>query len=237
MLSKEEVKANLYSIQENIDKVASKKITLVAVTKTLPAEVYDLCFELGLTHIGENRVQELKSKIEEKSSLRDKFQFHLIGHLQSNKVKFLYDMADSLDTLDSADTLKKIEQIYAGKNLDKLSVLLQINAASEANKAGISIENTYEIENITSLCLKSSAVEMQGLFAIGPTPFNLSDLEFEKQTKNTFRKTRELKENLENKFNVKFNRLSMGMSSDYIWALEEGATEIRLGSILFGSRL
>ncbi|MDH5716887.1 MAG: YggS family pyridoxal phosphate-dependent enzyme [Spirochaetia bacterium] len=236
MLEKETVYKNLALTREKISAVTKREITIVAVTKTLPASVYEICYELGLNHIGENKIQELKTKTEEKQHLRDKLIFHAIGHLQSNKVKYLHQIANCLDTLASVEILKIIENLKEKNNLKPLPVLIQINSSHEPQKSGIHIDNLDEAYKLAELCENNTAVKLEGIFTIGPDPSVLSENKFELETRKSFSKTREIKEQIEKQIKRNLPRLSMGMSSDYLWAIEEGATEIRIGSTLFGAR-
>ncbi len=208
-------------IEENLNKVLErikaacvncgrdpKDITLIAVTKTIPLEKINEAIAAGIKDIGENKVQELELKNIHGATN------HLIGHLQTNKVKKAVELADVIHSVDSLKLAKKIEQYSPGHK-----VLIQINTSNEATKFGLNPTNKEELNSILKLNLS-----VLGLMTIGP---NTQD---EAEVRNSFRLLKELKD----KYNLE--HLSMGMSNDYEIAIEEGATMLRIGSAIFGSR-
>lgn len=208
-------------IEENLNKVLErikaacvncgrdpKDITLIAVTKTIPLEKITEAITAGITNVGENKVQELESKNIKGATT------HLIGHLQTNKVKKAVELAEIIHSVDSLKVAKKIEQYSPGHK-----VLIQINTSNEDSKSGLTPENTQELEEILKLNLN-----VIGLMTIGP------NTEDEVAIRNSFKKLKEIQD----KYNLE--HLSMGMSNDYEIAIEEGATMLRIGSVIFGSR-
>ncbi|HEY3295874.1 MAG TPA: YggS family pyridoxal phosphate-dependent enzyme [bacterium] len=204
-------------------------ITLIAVTKFFPAETIRKACALGLAHIGENRVQELVDKFGDGELLRESppLVVHLIGHLQSNKVRKAVQIAATIDSVDSLELAELIERDAAqmGK---KLRILIEVNTSGEPQKYGISPEKA--IERVERM-LPFDHLDIAGLMTIGP---NLTEGE---AIRRSFRLLRATFEDVRAKLNPpNWTALSMGMSGDYEIAIEEGATEIRLGTALFGPR-
>lgn len=200
------------------------RVEIVAVTKTVPVEAIQMAVESGLTILGENRVQELVEKFPRLEGVR----WHLIGHLQTNKVKYMADKVDMLHSLDSrelADALsKKLQNIK--KEMD---VLVQVNVSGEKTKFGIPPEEVLGfIEQIRHL----PGIHIKGLMTIAP---HVDDPE---EVRGVFRSLKQKFEEVKamNFPGVEMKHLSMGMSNDYKIAVEEGATLIRLGSVIFGKR-
>jgi PLP dependent protein len=224
-------------IKENIGKISEKiqqkkaslgishDIRIVAVTKTHPASLVREAIETGLTDIGENRVQEAEKKFLELGGL--KFTKHLIGHLQENKVNkaaSLFDMVQSMDSLDVAAKLdRKLKELGS-----TLPVLIELNTSGDISKFGI---QPGETEDFTGKLLEFSNLRVSGLMTIGPFDKPLSE------TRKCFRLLYETQDRLKTVFrNVDWKFLSMGMSDDYEIAIEEGSNMLRLGRILFGDR-
>jgi pyridoxal phosphate enzyme (YggS family) len=198
-------------------------VQLLAVTKGQPPEVVRAAADLGQTLFGENRVQEAKVKI---GMSPGHLHWHMIGHLQSNKCRdavHFFEMIQSVDSLNLAQEINKWGQ-QSGKTLP---VLLEVNLAGESSKFGFNSEQVLnELEPINAL----PKIEIHGLMTIAPwTP------EPEK-VRPLFRQLRELKEQCEQKLGAPLTHLSMGMSGDFEVAIEEGATLVRLGTVLFGNR-
>ncbi|MBI3853253.1 MAG: YggS family pyridoxal phosphate-dependent enzyme [Verrucomicrobia bacterium] len=198
-------------------------VTLLAVTKGQPLAVIRAAAETGQNLFGENRVQEAKAKIGE---CPGRLRWHMIGHLQSNKCRDaveLFDMIQSVDRLALAQEIDK----WADKAAKTMPILLEVNIAGEASKFGYSPERLLAELNQNN-ALKN--IEVHGLMTIAPwTP------EPEK-VRPVFRQLRELKEQCEQILGAPLPHLSMGMSGDFEVAIEEGATLIRLGTVLFGPR-
>lgn len=220
---------NLNSIQQRIAAACQRaerspaSVTLLGVTKTHPAETVAEAVRLGLTHFGENKVQEAKAKI---PSCPGKARWHFIGHLQSNKCRDaveLFEMIESVDSLALAQEInKRAEQ--AGKTMP---VLLEINVAGEASKFGYQPEQMLaELESLNAL----PRLEIHGLMAVPPFT------QMAERSRAHFRRLRELKQQAEARLGAPVPHLSMGMSTDFEVAIEEGATIVRVGTALFGER-
>ncbi len=198
-------------------------VTLVAVSKGQPPEVVSEAAALGLSLFGENRVQEAKPK---KLQCSSKLRWHMIGHLQSNKVR---DAVQLFDMIESVDSLAIAEEIHrrAEQSAKTLPILLQVNVAGESTKSGYSTEQALsELAAINKL----KNIEIHGLMTIAPWS---QDPE---KVRPVFRRLRELKEQCEYTLGAPLPHLSMGMSGDFEVAIEEGATLIRVGTALFGAR-
>ncbi len=226
------IRDNLSRIRETIAAACAacgrreEEITLVGVTKTVPAPAINAAIGFGLTHIGENRVQEYLSK---QPDLRlDEVTVHLIGHLQTNKVKKIVGQVDMIESIDSLKLAQAVDA--ASQKLGMVTkVLVQVNIGEESSKSGVAPDRLEELlDQIRDL----SHIRVCGLMAIPP----ISDTEAEKR--HFFSKMYQLflDTQRKNKDNMDISVLSMGMSGDYREAILEGATEIRIGSALFGSR-
>jgi pyridoxal phosphate enzyme (YggS family) len=183
-------------------------------------------FELGLTTFGENRVQEFLRKWEELKDLP--IEWHFIGRLQSNKVKYIIDKVKLIHSVDRTSLVDELQKRATKKGIGKVPVLLEVNVGGEETKGGVEPENTpalleYILENAPSL-------EVRGLMTIPPYRENPEEV------RPYFARLRELRDNLEKAFGLKLPELSMGMSHDYEVAIEEGATIVRIGSAIFGER-
>ena len=200
--------------QEIIDK---KNVKLVAVTKTFPISHILPVINEGHTDFGENKVQEA---IEKWTSIKQDFSkinLHLIGKLQTNKVKFVLPLFDYIHSLDNLKLASKIAEEQIKKNF-KPKIFIQVNIGEENQKGGIEISN---LEHFYKKCVEEFKLNIIGLMSIPP---------FEKDPKPYFIKMRELSENLD------LRDISMGMSDDYMEAINHGSTFIRVGSKIFGSR-
>lgn len=215
------------NVKENLSKIRStipEDVTLVCVSKTKPVEDILEAYNLGERDFGENKVQELLEKYD---TLPKDICWHLIGHLQKNKVKYIINKVRLLHSLDSIELLNEIEkQCY--KNKCTINALIQINIGREESKFGVLEEN---LEELLASCEKTNYVKIKGLMAIIPKGN-------EKSCRTYFKRTRQIFEDLKTKSydNISMELLSMGMSNDYIWALEEGANIIRVGKGIFGER-
>jgi pyridoxal phosphate enzyme (YggS family) len=200
------------------------EVTLVAVSKTIPAEAIRAAYDAGLREFGENRVQEFEAKQPKIADLNATW--HLIGHLQSNKSRRAAQLFDRVDSVDSLALAQKLDSAAAeyGKCLP---VLIEVHLSGEATKSGVAeTELSALAEDLSAL----THLELRGLLAIPPYS---DDPE---RTRPYFRKLRELRDALSRRLGRPFPALSMGMSHDFEVAIEEGATEIRVGTALFGSR-
>jgi len=198
-------------------------IKLVAVSKTFPPEEIAEVRKLGHTEFGENKVQELKSKFDELKN--ENINWHLIGHLQTNKVKYIADFVSLIHSVDSFNLAQEIDK-YAKKSNRIINILVQVNTSGEMQKSGIEPEDTKNLCNeISSL----ENINLQGLMTIGMFTDD------ENIIRENFRLLKNLFDNLKNNFKD-FKYLSMGMTSDYRIAIEEGANILRIGSAIFGKR-
>lgn len=193
-----------------------EEVTLVAVSKTKPAEMVDEAIAAGVTEVGENRVQETRDK---KPLVRGTARWHLIGHLQSNKAKDAVRLFDVIQTVDDAGLAEKIARAAAaaGKVQD---VLLEVNIGGESQKAGAA---PADVQSLAKAVSGFDALRLRGLMAIPPA----GDPE---ETRRWFRELRNLRDVLG------VPELSMGMTDDFEVAIEEGATIVRVGRAIFGER-
>jgi pyridoxal phosphate enzyme (YggS family) len=220
------------SIQSNlktfISNIPDHKFRLIAVSKTHPASALLEAYNAGQRDFGENKVQEMELKQKE---LPADIRWHLIGHLQTNKVKYIAPYVHMIHSVDSLKLLREINK-EAKKNNRVINCLLQIFIATEETKFGLSPEEAEALlssEEFSSF----NNIKICGLMGMASNTENCD------QVKREFRNLRNLSENFKSRFsasNVEFGELSMGMSGDYLIALEEGATMIRVGSAIFGSR-
>jgi len=229
----EQLEAEIVAACRNVGR-ARAEVELMAVSKTYPASTIADAAALGLTLFGENRVQEFAVKAAELKPLRESaitpIRVHLIGHLQSNKAQRAVELFDAIDSLDSLKLAERLNEA-AGKLGKRLPVLIEVKLSREETKSGLqpeSVEAAQLLERMPELV----NLHLQGLMTIAP--FGVPDDE----TRACFRNLREWRERwaaAHSKLN--FDVLSMGMSSDFDLAIEEGATRIRIGTILFGQRL
>lgn len=214
------IKENIQEIKQNIP----EGVTLLAVSKTKPLEYLEEAYEAGMRDFGENKVQELLKKEE---NFHDDVRWHLIGHLQTNKVKYLVDKVHLIHSLDSIKLLNEIERVF--KNADKsVNTLIQINIGREESKTGILEE---DLEEFIEAIEKCKHVLVKGIMVIIPIGDEESNRHYFKKTKKIFDSLKERKFN-----NITMEILSMGMTHDYLTAIEEGSTLVRVGTGIFGER-
>ncbi|MDV2446596.1 YggS family pyridoxal phosphate-dependent enzyme [Elizabethkingia anophelis] len=214
------------SIQKNYEEIIQSlpaNVKLVAVSKTHPAEAIQEVYNLGQRVFGENKVQEMVAK---QPILPDDIQWHLIGHLQSNKVKYVAEFVDTIESVDSEKLLEEINK-QAAKHNRKIKVLLQVKIAEEDSKTGMEVSETKELF-LKYLQGHFENIEITGLMGIGTFT---DDTE---QTKREFLFLKRLFDQLS--VQRKLETLSMGMSGDYQLAIECGSTSVRIGSSIFGAR-
>ena len=226
-MDREAILENVRLWQSRIGEASQKwgGAQICAVTKTRDADTINLAWDAGIRTIGENRVQELMGKIDD---LNPDFQLHLIGSLQTNKVKYIIDRVDMVQSLDR-DALAEELSRRAEAAGRVLPVLVQVNIAREPQKGGISEE---ELPAFLRRCARLPGIHVQGLMSIMPL---VDDPE---QVRPYFRRMRCWFDRLrdENLENISMDVLSMGMSDDCIVAAQEGSTMVRLGRALFGAR-
>ena len=202
-----------------------KEVTLIAVSKTKPVELIREAMDAGADVFGENKVQELCDKYEQ---LPKTLHWHLIGHLQRNKVKYIVDKVDLIHSVDSMRLAEEISKEAEKKQTD-VKVLIEVNVAQEENKFGVSVDETEELVREIA---KLPRIHVLGLMTIAP---NVSDPE---ENRPVFRTLKKLAVDIKMKNidNVRMDVLSMGMTGDYQVAIEEGATMVRVGTGIFGER-
>ena len=214
-------------IKQNIEELKSKippEVTLLAVSKTKPLEDLEEAYKAGMRDFGENKVQEMAKKAE---NFHDDVRWHFIGHLQSNKVKYLVENVYLIHSLSSISLLNEIEKSF-GKANKIANTLIQINIGREESKSGILEENLYELIEAIEKC---NFVSVKGIMVIIPIGDEESNREY-------FRKTRKIFDELKEKKykNISMNILSMGMTHDFMTAIEEGSNLVRVGTGIFGER-
>lgn len=225
------ISENIRQVEDNIKSACKRagrnenEVTLIAVSKTKPASMLKEAYDSGCRHFGENKVQELIDKYE---VLPKDIKWHMIGHLQTNKVKYI---VDKVYLIHSVDSLRLAEQINreALKRKISVSILIEVNIADEETKYGVKIE---EAEAIITEISKLPAISIKGLMTVAPY------VENSEENRQHFVKLRQLSVDIMNKNidNVSMDILSMGMTGDYQVAVEEGASYVRVGTGIFGER-
>lgn len=222
---------NLKKVEDNVDAACKKagrsrdEVTLIAVSKTKPVEMLSTIYNQGIRDFGENKVQEMCDKMEQ---LPSDIRWHMIGHLQTNKVKYIVGHTTLIHSVDSLHLAKEIEKQAEKKDVT-VDILVEVNIAEEESKFGIHKEETYElVRQIAAL----PHVHICGLMTIAPYVENPED------NRMYFRGIRQLSVDIAEKNidNVDMDVLSMGMTGDYMVAIEEGATMVRVGTGIFGER-
>ena len=202
---------------------SADEIRLLPVTKNWPSDAIQYCRRANLKQVGENRVKEAL----EKMKLSQNCKFELIGHLQRNKVKDVVGKFYRIQTIDSVRLLERVATFAKQKSV-KQKILVQVNAGNDPAKFGISLEGA---ESLVEKALAFESIELEGLMTIAPfAPENLSI------ARRCFNNLQNLKQKLVEKTGAQLHELSMGMSADLTEAIAEGATMIRVGTALFGSR-
>ena len=196
------------------------EIKLIAVSKTHPAETLRQTLDFGLNVFGENKVQEAEGKIEEIG--RDEAEWHLIGHLQSNKARRAVQLFDVIHSLDSLELAQRLERICTEEGRAQLPVLVQVDLAREETKSGVTEEDLPALVEFLKGCER---LKFTGLMVLPPY---FDDPEV---TRGYFKRLRELRDEV-----IAGGELSMGMSHDFEVAVEEGATIVRVGTAIFGTR-
>ncbi|MCI8824491.1 MAG: YggS family pyridoxal phosphate-dependent enzyme [Lachnospiraceae bacterium] len=201
------------------------EVTLIAVSKTKPVCDIEELYRYGVREFGENKVQELCDKYEK---LPKDIKWHMIGHLQRNKVKYLIDKVEMIHSVDSVRLAKTIEEEAAKKQLT-INILIEVNVAEEESKFGLKYEETLNmIKEISDF----AHIQIRGLMTIAPFT------KTEEDNRIYFKKLKKLAVDIDSKniHNVSMDFLSMGMTGDYHTAIEEGATHVRVGTAIFGER-
>jgi len=218
-----EIDLNLRQVSDRLSRACVRsgrspdEVTMVAVTKTHDIATIRSAFECGLRHFGENRVQEAATKLPELDDIRKYSVWHMIGHLQTNKVKTAIELFDIIQSVDSV----RLAEALSRHARDPLRILLEVNIAGEETKGGF---GPNELSRVVSEISRLPRLEIEGLMTIAPW---VDDPE---EVRPVFRRLKELRDSLG------LEQLSMGMTDDFEVAIEEGATIIRVGRALFGER-
>ena len=225
------VKENLGQVLKNIEQACQKsgrdpkEVTLISVSKTKPVPMLEEAYRAGSRDFGENKVQEIMDKY---PVLPKDIHWHMIGHLQRNKVKYI---VDKVCLIHSVDSLRLAEEIssQAEKKQVEVDILVEVNIAQEESKFGVSCEEAIQLVEAIS---KLPHIHIQGLMAIAPFVENPED------NRGYFRQIKQLSVDImkKNIDNVSMSALSMGMTGDYMVAVEEGSTMVRVGTGIFGER-
>jgi len=229
MITEEKFLINLQRVQDQMAescRICGREpddVTLLPVTKNWTAGVVDYCKRAGIVRVGENRVQEALEKKNQISNV----DWELIGHLQTNKAKLVVGEFTRVQTVDSPKLLQKLNDLSCQKDV-KTSILLQVNAGEDPAKYGCSLEET---EALVDFALGLENLVVNGFMTIAP--YAPEDLGIASRA---FDKLRTLRDDLQEKFAMNFDELSMGMSMDMREAIAAGSTMVRVGSALFGSR-
>lgn len=201
------------------------EVTLITVSKTKPVEMLREAYDAGARDFGENRVQELMEKM---PSMPEDVRWHMIGHLQRNKVKYIVGKVWMIHSVDSLELAKEISR-EAVKRKVTVRILLEVNVAEEESKFGVTVQ---EAVSLAEAAAKLPGIQVEGLMTIAPY------VEDQEENRIYFRKLKQLSVDIYNKNidNINMNVLSMGMTGDYSVAVEEGATYVRVGTGIFGER-
>ena len=225
------IQNNLRTVEENISAACKRSgrerddVTLIAVSKTKPVEMLREAYDLGCRDFGENKVQELVDKYDK---MPEDVRWHMIGHLQRNKVKYIVDKVYMIHSVDSLRLAEEISKEAVKKNVT-VSILVEVNVAGEESKFGITAEEAATlVENIAQL----PNIVVKGLMTIAPY------VEDSEENRLYFAKLKQIYVDIihKNIDNVFMEELSMGMTGDYEVAIEEGATYVRVGTGIFGER-
>lgn len=225
------IKNQLQEVEAQIQKACSRvgrnreDVTLIAVSKTKPVSVLKEAYDLGVRVFGENKVQELTEKYE---ALPKDIRWHMIGHLQTNKVKYIVDKVELIHSVDSLKLAETIEKEAAKKSVI-VNILVEVNVAEEESKFGLKVSEVIPfIEKIASF----PHIRVCGLMTIAPF------VENPEENREIFKNLHNLSVDItaKNIDNVNVSILSMGMTNDYVVAVEEGATMVRVGTGIFGAR-
>lgn len=225
------IRQNLYEVRTNIENVCKKakrdtdEVTLIAVSKTKPVEMLQEAYAEGCRDFGENKVQELVDKYE---VMPKDIKWHMIGHLQRNKVKYIVDKVYMIHSVDSLRLAEEISKEACKKNVT-VSVLIEVNVAGEETKFGVM---PSELEELVRQIAVLPGIAVKGLMTIAPFVDDPED------NRRYFASLKQLSVDITKKNidNITMNVLSMGMTGDYTVAIEEGASFVRIGTGIFGER-
>jgi pyridoxal phosphate enzyme (YggS family) len=233
-MNQNNIRENIDNIRMRVEKAALKagrkpeEIKIIAVTKNIAPDKIIEAIDAGIVDLGENRVQELQDKINTINALKKNANWHMIGHLQRNKVKYLIDSVDMIHSLDSIELATEMDK-RAQKADRIIDVLVQVNIAGEKSKFGIYEDRVMDFVKKVSKCKN---IKVKGLMTIAPLVQDPEDARF------VFKQLRKIfidisRENIDN---IDMDYLSMGMSNDFEVAIEEGANIVRIGTAIFGKR-
>ena len=222
---------NLRDVEKRIEEACKrsnrdpKEVTLIAVSKTKPVEKLQEVYDAGARNFGENKVQEIMDKYDH---LPQDIHWHMIGHLQRNKVKYIVDKVQMIHSVDSLRLAETIDKEAKKKNVT-VPILIEVNVAEEDSKFGLSLE---EVTALAEEISKLSNVRVCGLMTVAPF------VEDPEENREVFRSLKKLSVDIaaKNINNVTMSVLSMGMTNDFEVAVEEGATMVRVGTAIFGAR-
>lgn len=225
------LKENLEHVEEEILKACERsgrsrsEVTLISVSKTKPVETLEEAYSLGVRTFGENKAQELMEKYD---ALPKDIRWHMIGHLQRNKIKYIIGKTELIHSVDSIRLAEAIEKEAAKRNIT-VDILIEVNVAGEESKFGLKPE---ELSGFIEDVLKFPHIRVKGLMTIAPYVENPED------NRSVFAHLRKLSVDIgtKNAHNINMSVLSMGMTNDYQVAIEEGATMVRVGTGIFGAR-
>ncbi len=225
------IQENLKQVQENIREACKRagrnaeEVHLISVSKTKPVEMLREAYNAGSKDFGENKVQEMCDKV---PLLPTDIRWHMIGHLQTNKIKYIIDKAYRIHSVDSLHLAEAVSREAVKHNVPA-NILLEVNVAEEESKFGV---HTDEVMNLVQAVSKLPNIQIKGLMTIAPF------VENPEENRQYFRILRQLAVDISRKSidNVTMNELSMGMTGDYQIAVEEGATWVRVGTGIFGER-
>ena len=222
---------NLRGVEKRIEEACKrsnrdpKEVTLIAVSKTKPVEMLQEVYDAGARNFGENKVQEIMDKYDH---LPQDIHWHMIGHLQRNKVKYIVDKVQMIHSVDSLRLAETIDKEAKKKNVT-VPILIEVNVAEEDSKFGLSLE---EVTALAEEISKLSNIRVCGLMTVAPF------VEDPEENREVFRSLKKLSVDIaaKNINNVTMSVLSMGMTNDFEVAVEEGATMVRVGTAIFGAR-
>lgn len=225
------IRENLAEVEQNIEAACKKvgrdrsEVTLIAVSKTKPVEMLQEVYDTGIRTFGENKVQEMMDK---EAIMPKDIQWHMIGHLQRNKVKYLMGKAALIHSVDSLRLAEEISS-QSTKHQVETDILVEVNIAEESSKFGTTKDEAIEL---VAAIAKLPNIHIKGLMTIAPF------VEDPEDNRKYFKQIKQLSVDIKNKNidNVSMEILSMGMTGDYMVAIEEGATMVRVGTGIFGER-
>lgn len=224
------IASHVEHVRERIARAAARSdrrpedIVLVAASKTFPSEAIRAAYDAGIRAFGENRVQEWEAKQAELTDIKPSW--HLIGHLQSNKARRASRLFDWIDSVDDAALAAKLDDA-AGETKEWLAILIEVQVDPTETKSGVA---QVDLPALAEAVVQMPHLQLRGLMAVPPFSEDPRD------ARPYFRRLRRLRDDLEQQFGRSFPELSMGMSHDFEIAIEEGSTQVRIGSAIFGER-